>query len=251
MRTPLVTILASTVFVALLVGLLIFFNVDRQLLELLRWIERQGFWSGFWFILIMAVATVLLLPGLLFTTGAGFVFGVTSGTVYVVVGTTLGATLAFLIARYVLGESGRRLLLRHATLHNVTKQMRQHDLRVVMLTRLIPFFPGKLSNYFFGITGFSLKGFLFGTFFGLIPFSLHNVYLGSLAASLSNLNTREAPRSPLEWSIYLIGFLATVAAVWYLNQLARRSLAGFSSDDTTISSDDTTVSFDDSKETDS
>jgi len=43
----------------------------------------------------------------MFTTGVGFVFGVAKGTLCVVLGTTLGATLAFLIARHCFGAGQR------------------------------------------------------------------------------------------------------------------------------------------------
>lgn len=59
----------------------------------------------------MAAAVVLVLPGVLLTTGAGFVFGVMEGAVYVALGTTLGATLAFLIARYLFGQRARQFVL--------------------------------------------------------------------------------------------------------------------------------------------
>ncbi|WP_236744455.1 TVP38/TMEM64 family protein [Marinobacter similis] len=74
------------------------------MLDLLHWVDRQGAWAAIMFIAIMALAIVLLLPGVLLTTGAGFVFGVVEGTTYVVVGTTLGAAISFLIARYFLGD---------------------------------------------------------------------------------------------------------------------------------------------------
>jgi len=67
-----------------------------------------------------------------------------------------------------------------------------------MLSRLVPFFPFKLSNYFFGLTRFSLRGLVFGTLVGIIPFSVHNVYLGAIAADLATLGTRTAHRTPLE-----------------------------------------------------
>ncbi len=228
MKTPLTMLLASTAFVAALVGLLFLFDIDDRLLVLLRWVESQEPWAGFWFILIMASATVFLLPGFLFTTGAGFVFGIVTGTLYVVIGTTLGAVIAFLVARFLLGERFRSLVLRHSKLHYLTEEMRQNDLQVVLLTRLIPFFPGKVSNYFFGLSGVTLRGYSIGTFIGLVPFSLHNVYLGSLAASLTSLDSRQFGRTPLEWSVYLVGFIATLVAVFYLNRMARRALAGYS-----------------------
>lgn len=227
MRSPVAAIVASTAAVAALVGLLFWLDVDQQLLALLRWVDDQGLLSALWFVLIMAAVVVLLLPGVLFTTGAGFVFGVLEGTLYVVVGTTLGAGLAFLIGRYGAGERSRALIRRHAGLQAVTREMERHDFQVVLLTRLIPFFPGKLSNYFFGMTAFRFGAYVLGTAVGIVPFSLHNVYLGSLAASLVTVDAREYGRTPLEWVVYGIGFLATVVAVIYLNRLARRALARY------------------------
>ena len=226
-RSPIVAIAVSAFTVAVLVGVLVWLNVDEQLMQVLRWIDGQGLLSGFWFVLIMAAAVVLLLPGVLLTTGAGFVFGVLEGTAYVVIGTTAGACLAFLLARYGAGDGLRVWIRRHARVYSVTREMEQHDFQVVLLTRLIPFFPGKLSNYYFGLTGFSFRGYALGTLVGLVPFSLHNVYLGSLAADLVTLDSRGYGRTPVEWAIYGIGFAATVVAVIYLNRLARRALAEY------------------------
>jgi uncharacterized membrane protein YdjX (TVP38/TMEM64 family) len=96
-----------------------------------------------------------------------------------------------------------------------------------MLTRLVPFFPFKLSNYFFGLAPFSLRGFTGGTFVGIIPFSLHNAYLGSVAADVATLGARQVGRTPLEWALYAAGFMATIVLVIYLNRLARRALAKY------------------------
>ena len=227
-------IAASALAVAALVGVLLLFDVDEQLLDLLRWIDDQGLLAAFWFVLVMAAVVVFLLPGVLFTTGAGFVFGVVEGTTYVVLGTSLGACLAFLLARYGAGARTRAFIRRHAGFNAVTREMEKHDFQVVLLTRLIPFFPGKLSNYFFGLTGFRFGAYALATLIGLVPFSLHNVYLGSLAASLVAVDAAEYGRTPVEWAIYGIGFLATVVAVVYLNRLARRALARYQASDTEV-----------------
>lgn len=227
MQSPVTAIAASALAVAALVAVLVWLDVDEQLLQVLRWIDGQGVLSVVWFVLIMAGAVVLLLPGVLLTTGAGFVFGVLEGTAYVVLGTTIGACLAFLLSRYCAGERLRAWIRRHARFYSVTCEMERHDFQVVLLTRLIPFFPGKLSNYYFGLTGFRFRGYALGTLIGLVPFSLHNVYLGSLAADLVTLDARSYGRTPVEWTIYGIGFAATVVAVIYLNRLARRALARY------------------------
>jgi len=225
--SPAWSIAVSVLFVAAVLGVLIYFDTHQQVLRLLEWMDAQGAWGPLLFILIMMLVVVLVLPGVLFTTGAGFVFGVVEGTVYVVLGTTLGATLAFLIARYLFGARATRFILAHARLKLVSEELTPQDWKIVLLTRLVPFFPFKLSNYFFGLTRFSLRGFVLGSFAGIIPFSLHNVYLGSIAADIATLGARSAERTPLQWALYGAGLLATIVAVIYLSHLARRALAKY------------------------
>ncbi len=225
------SIIISILFVAAVLCLLLLFDVDAQVLRLLVWLDAQGAWASLLFVLIMAAVVVLLLPGVLFTVGAGFVFGVVEGGIYVVSGTTLGAVLAFLIARHLFGERATRLVLRHARLKLVSEELVPQGWKIVMLTRLVPFFPFKLSNYFFGLTAFSLRGFTGGTFLGIIPFSLHNVYLGSIAADIATLGTRNTDRTLLEWGLYGAGFFVAVGIVIYLNRLARRALARYTEED--------------------
>lgn len=204
---------------------MLYFDTDKQVLQLLQWLETQGFSALLWFVLIMALVVVLLVPGVLFTTGAGFVFGVLQGTAAVVLGTTLGAALAFLIARYLFGASTRRFILSNRWLNVVNRGLSSHGFRVVLLTRLVPFFPGKLSNYIFGISKVSLRDFVCASFLGFIPFSLHNVYLGSIAADIATLGSRNTERTPLEWGLYGTGFVLSIIVVLYLNRVASRLLA--------------------------
>lgn len=227
MQSPLWSVAAGILFVAALLAVLIYFDAHEQVLRLLWWFDAQGAWAPLLFILIMATVVVLVLPGVLFTAGAGFVFGVVEGSIVVVLGTTLGAALAFLIARYLFGERARTFVMARAKLQVVSEELTPQGWKIVLLTRLIPFFPSKISNYFFGLTPFSLPGFVVGSLLGFIPYSVHNVYLGSIAADITTLGVRNLDRTPLEWTLYGVGFIATVVAVIYLNRLARRALSRY------------------------
>jgi uncharacterized membrane protein YdjX (TVP38/TMEM64 family) len=220
-------IIVSVLFVTAILGVLLLLGVDEQVLRLLTWLDAQGAWASLLFMLIIVAVVVLLLPGALFTIGAGFVFGVVEGTVYVVTGTTLGAVIAFLIARHLFGERATRFVLRHNKLKLVSEELAPQGWKVVLLTRLVPFFPFKLSNYLFGLMPFTLRGFTGGTFLGIIPFSVHNVYLGSIAADIATLGTRNTDRTPLEWGLYGAGFFVAVGVVIYFNRLARRALTRY------------------------
>ena len=97
-------ILISTLFVGLVLAISICVGAQDQVLALLTWLDGYGFYGPLLSLAVMALVVILLLPGVLFTTGAGFAFGVVEGSVIVVLGTGLGATVAFLLARYAMGE---------------------------------------------------------------------------------------------------------------------------------------------------
>ncbi len=220
-NSVLLGIALSTLLVAILAIILVIFDWHLKVMQLLEWLNARGALAPLLFIGVMALAVVLLLPGIFFTTGAGFVFGVIKGSLYVVVGTTLGAVIAFLIARHVFGAQLAQWLRQRAKAHAMVEAIGRHDWRVVMLTRLVPFFPFKLSNYLFGLTPIALEDFAFGTAVGIIPFSIHNVYLGAMAA----LGVTGA--SPWQWLLYGLGFAATVALVVYFNRMARTALTRY------------------------
>lgn len=221
----------SLLLVGVIVGVLVYFDVHLLLVDLLRWIDQQGAWAAVLFIGVMALVVVFLLPGVFFTVGAGYVFGIAAGVSYVVAGTTLGAALAFLVARYTFGEKARQFVLKRSKLSLVNDEMAKNDFKVVLLTRLIPFFPSKLANYFFGLTRFRFHNYVLASALGYIPFSLHNVYLGSLVSDLSEVGQGGLARSPLQWALYGCGFLVTIVAIIYFNSLAKRALGKFTSVD--------------------
>ena len=222
-------IAGSVLLAAAVVAVLLYFGLDVQVMRLLRWVEARGAWAPLLFVLLMAVVVVLLLPGVLLTTGAGFVFGVLEGTLYVVGGTLLGSVAAFLIARHLFGERAGQFVRERSRLRLLGEEASPHAWKIVLLSRMIPFFPSKLANYVFGLTPFSLRAYVAGSFIGFIPYSVHNVYLGSLAADLATLRARDVGRTPFEWGLYLAGFAFTVIAVLYLSRIARRALARYES----------------------
>ncbi|WP_444917499.1 TVP38/TMEM64 family protein [Microbulbifer sp. EKSA008] len=220
---PLLILAVCTIAVAGVLSLLVYFDLDDQIIELMQWLNEQGWQTSLLFILIVAAAIVFLLPGVIFTMGAGFVFGVIKGTLLVIAGTVLGATLAFLIARYLLGEKPSRWVMSHIKPATVGEVIRREGWQMIMLTRLVPLFPFKLSNYFFGLTPVRLRDFVIGNALGIIPLTLHNVYIGSIAADLTSLGKVEE-RTPVQWGFYIAGFALAVIALIGLTRMARRAL---------------------------
>ena len=71
-------------------------NLQEFLQNALQWINSLGAIGGIVFIGIYIIATLAFLPASLLTLGAGVIFGVIWGSIYVFIGATLGAIAAFL-----------------------------------------------------------------------------------------------------------------------------------------------------------
>jgi uncharacterized membrane protein YdjX (TVP38/TMEM64 family)/Fe-S oxidoreductase len=120
------------------------------------------------YILIYTLAPVLFLPGLPITIVGGILFGPFWGVVYTIIGSTLGASLAFLAARY-LARDWVASKLTGPKWAKLDKEVEQHGWKVVAFTRLIPAFPFNLLNYAFGLTKVPFTHYLLATFFCMLP----------------------------------------------------------------------------------
>ena len=200
------------------------FNPQEILRNALQWVDSLGAVGAIAFILIYIIATVAFLPGSILTLGAGVVFGVVLGSIYVFIGATLGATLAFLVGRYLARGWISKKIEGNQKFKAIDKAVGKEGLKIVLLTRLSPVFPFNLLNYGLGVTGVSLKDYVLGSV-GMIPGTIMYVYLGSLAGNIATIGGANQPSNPtITWAIRIIGFIATVAVTLYVTRVARKAL---------------------------
>lgn len=176
------------------------------------------------FILIYMIATIAFIPGSILTLGAGVIFGVIWGSLYVFIGATLGAIGAFLIGRYIARGWITQKILGKSNFQSIDRAVGQEGFKIVLLTRLSPIFPFNLLNYAYGVTSVTLKDYSLASV-GMLPGTILYVYLGSLAGNLATLGSdNQSASTTAEWVIHIIGFIATVAVTIYLTQIARKAL---------------------------
>lgn len=200
------------------------FHPQEILRNALVWIDSLGPWGAIAFIVLYILATVAFLPGSILTLGAGVVFGVFFGSVYVFIGATLGAIAAFLVGRYLARDWIAQKIAENQKFKAIDQAVGQEGFKIVLLTRLSPIFPFFLLNYAYGVTGVSLKDYAIASV-GMIPGTITFVYIGSLAGNLATLGTQSPTINPaLEWTIRIIGFMATLAVTLYVTKLARKAL---------------------------
>lgn len=200
------------------------FNPQLLLKNALAWIDSLGAIGAIAFIGIYIIATVAFLPGSVLTLGAGVVFGVWLGALYVFIGATLGATVAFLVGRYLARNWVANKIANNDKFNAIDRAVGKEGLKIVLLTRLSPIFPFNLLNYAFGLTGVSIRDYIIGSL-GMIPGTLMYVYIGSLAGNIALIGTNSQPTNEsLQWTIRIVGFIATIAVTVYITRIAKQAL---------------------------
>lgn len=139
-------------------------------------IRDAGFMGPLLFMSVYALATVLFLPGSVLTLAGGALFGPVWGTFYNLTGATLGATLAFLAARYLASDWVSRRA--GGRLKQLIEGVEKEGWHFVAFTRLVPLFPFNLLNYAFGLTRIRLVHFVVASYVFMLPGAIAYTYLG-------------------------------------------------------------------------
>lgn len=174
--------LSRLLLVALLIGGIVLVTLNREHLNqaaVEAWLARLGLWGHLVFVLIWLVWPALFLPGAPLTLAGGALFGPLLGTVYTSIGSVSGATLAFLLARYLAGDWVARRT--GGTLARVKAGVEEEGWRFVAFTRLVPLFPFNVLNYAFGVTAVPLRTFVFTSWLCMLPGTAGYAYIGYAA----------------------------------------------------------------------
>jgi uncharacterized membrane protein YdjX (TVP38/TMEM64 family) len=179
-------------------------SLVHALLGLRRWMDGTGPWGPVVYMLAYALAVVLLVPGWLLALSAGFAYG-PWGVPLALSAATAGASISFLIGRYLAGGWLRSLTHRRLLLRAVEGAVVDGGWRFIGLIRLSPLLPFNLLNYYFGVTRVSFLQFLPGTLLGILPGTSVNVLL----ASAGYAYTLGGMRHPLKLAMLAIGIVVT------------------------------------------
>ena len=202
-------------------------DIHGLLLTSIMWVKSLGFFGPIAFMIIYNLATLLFIPGSLLTLQGGCLFGVFWGSIYVLIAALVGASLAFLIGRYLSRDWVCQKMEKNPKFKAIDRAVAKEGWKIVLLTRLSPVFPFNLLNYAFGVTQVSFKDYLLGSL-GIIPGTIMYVYIGSIAGNLATMNISNQPSNLQtqtgQWVMQAIGFIATVAVTVYMTKIAQKAL---------------------------
>jgi uncharacterized membrane protein YdjX (TVP38/TMEM64 family) len=139
------------------------------------------------FLAVYIAQTTLSLPGAsVLSLAAGAIFGTVMGTVYAICAATVGATLAFLVSRYLFRDAVAKRF--EAPLERINGELKTRGLTYLLFLRLVPLFPFFLVNLASGVTGIPLRTYFVGTMIGIIPRIFVYVNAGASLATIDSLS---------------------------------------------------------------
>jgi len=217
------------VLIAIVVALFVamkFLPVREWLTNFNTLVGQMGVSGIFIFIGVYVVATVLLAPGSVLTIGAGFAFGLWKGFLAVSAGATLGASLAFLVARFIARERVEAIANRNEKFCKIDNAVGKQGAKLIFLLRLSPVIPFNLSNYLYGLTGVKFWPYVFASWIGMMPGTFLYVYIGAAGkAAVTAAAGGEAVKHGWQyWTLTGVGLAATIFVTIWVTKIARDAL---------------------------
>jgi len=145
-------------------------------LQLLK--AQLGIYAPLGYIAIYFIATIFGIPGTILTLSAGALFGSFLGTLWTVIGATLGATGAFLVARFIAFDWAKQQFEKGDRLRELSSGIEQNGFWFALSIRLAPIFPFNAVNYLLALTPIPLSTYILATAIGIIPGSFAYCWLG-------------------------------------------------------------------------
>lgn len=184
------------------IAVLYFFTPVRHYLSasgvetLRQWILDKGVWAPLIFAVLYILATVFALPGSLLTISGGVLFGTALGTILNLASATVGASLAFLLSRYL----GRDFVAKRlkGKVQKFDTKIEQHGFYAVLYLRLVPLFPFNALNYSLGLTKVRFRDYFLATLIGMAPGAFVYTSIGGASQYLDLSN----PRAWLDYHIW-------------------------------------------------
>jgi uncharacterized membrane protein YdjX (TVP38/TMEM64 family)/rhodanese-related sulfurtransferase len=205
----------------LLVAVAAWVAVHRDQLDLAMLDARLaalGPWAPIGYIVLYTLGTVAFVPGTLFALSGGALFGPVWGSLWNLTGATVGATLAFLAARYITGDWVARKA--GGLLKRLIDGVDAEGWRFVAFVRLVPLFPFNLSNYVLGLTHIPLHHYVLATLFCMAPATVAYTWLGYAGRGALAGDT-----DAVWYGLLALGLLAAIALLPRLIKRLRGSFA--------------------------
>lgn len=156
--------------------------------------------TSLWFFIIYIVSTAVSIPGAsLLTLAGGAVFGLFWGVVLVSFASTIGASLAFLLSRYVLKEAVQEKF--SDKLLEINRGIEKEGALYLFTLRLIVVFPFWLINLLMGLTPIKLGTYFWVSQLGMFPATILFVNAGTQLVKIEQVSDVLSPTVAISFAL--------------------------------------------------
>ena len=207
-----------------------FFALDgQQYLSLgffQQYYQQQPLLSALIYFVVYVLATSLSLPGAaLLTIIGGMIFGLWVGVLLVSFASTLGATAAFLISRFVLRDWVQHKF--GAYLKTINTGVEKDGAFYLFSLRLIPLFPFWIINLVMGLMPIKVSTYYWVSQLGMLAGTLVFVNAGATLGAVEEFSTAGILTPSLLLSFVLLAIFPFIARSLLAALQRRKALVGF------------------------
>jgi uncharacterized membrane protein YdjX (TVP38/TMEM64 family) len=194
-------------------------HLKESAADLKRYTDAHYVTATLLFIGLTSLQTASFLPGdTLMPVIGGLLFGTVAGSALTVAGSTLGATLAFLTARYLLQgwveqRAGQRVQC-------LQQGFSRYGVNYLLALRLAPIFPSFVVNLGAGLTHVPLRTYVLTTLLGILP---STVVYAHAAKHVETANGFQDLASPaIFWSLIGVAAITVLPTLWWARKQPSR-----------------------------
>jgi uncharacterized membrane protein YdjX (TVP38/TMEM64 family) len=137
-----------------------------------------GWWGPLFYMVLFTLRPLFFFPSVVFILAGAMAFGPIWGTLYGVVGATLGACLCFGLTRLLGQEKIEKMAGGCLKLSNLNNYSSAYGFRSILVTRLVPVFHWDIVSYAAGVSNVRFLDFVAATVLGAIPGAVVYNFLG-------------------------------------------------------------------------
>lgn len=217
------------ILLCLVISFIFYEDLKRQFLLFTKFLKEHIVVGSIVLIGIKVIGTILYVPGVLLAIGVGYAYNqiykayyisVPLGVFIYFIGSCIGCTCAFFLARNILQDCLRPKLIDLKYFRALDRAITSNGKKVNFLLRSTPLVPYNVVNYFLGITHTTYVNYLFGLI-GFIPLICLYIFLGT---TIEDLSSMKSTNSTIETVILVMSIILSLVCIVIITKIAKNEL---------------------------
>lgn len=184
-----------------------------DIVETAEYIASFGSWAVvFSFLLTLFVNALGFPPAIIFSTANTLIFGIFWGITLSVAAETVGVAFSFILLRFFFRETAEKLIRKNKTLANIDKYSGKRGFVVMLIARMVPYFPSIMLNAIGALSAMSFRDYVIASFVGKFPSTGIEAIIGH--------DTITQQEDPTRLILVIIFAVILIAGAWWYERSA-------------------------------